>query len=1001
MRCEKREVKDADTDCSAYGTSVMVSASGRRCVTNAEHTTHPTVSCPTGGGWTLTGGQCQKTIQVDEVRTTVDEVQYEVEYTVRVAPYTAQVRKAPYTETVRVAPYTAQVRKAPYTETVRVAPFTETVTQTYTRRQRYCAQYDHEFGTGCIRWAYRNVTETVTETVDAYNYETRDVYNYETVDAYNYETRDVYNYETVDAYNYETRTRWECCKSVVREVTVTVDRTVKLDPKRMKRTCPTTYVLDTNTNHCKRPAGTYLGNGSSVCPDSTWTLDSTDRTCSRVLPGVVRYTCDEGDTEITPETTPPTCSTYVCPADYQLDSTASPTECFRYVCPDGYSLDSTSPTAMCFQYKCSEGYRLDSPDSTPKCTYLECSDGQHRFDGEPVSSCHDNHEVPTRCSGTYTKHSATNTHQDVPCPTDIDCPVSSGYLARQMHRHTDTKGHANCGVHPRESCTGHTERWIPPGGGHDIVQLECTRRTTKSGIVNPNTTLWSPFDVDAQGRPILCPESRSGVLGANPDIGEAFDFCMRHYELAAIGHASGYDLEAAIQEYEKEQGRALPSLVKDNMRWLEQVFARSGPILVSTSEFSPKTASLFDDSAHAEIICGALTDAGFTVAQGVVRQTLGRVPYVGVFVVLVGPSAGSGGAEVAKSVNCSDDKESTSTADGSTVPEVSVSGGDAVTEGGKAIFTVSASPAPSAPLTVDVSVTSSGDFGVAAVSHQVVISTEGTGSLTITTSDDDANEADGSVTATVGDGTGYTVRQSANSASVPVSDDDDAPPADPVVSITAGSGMTEGGDAVFTLAADPALFAPLTVNVTVTQSGDFGVATGSRQVTIPMSGSVTLTVTTTNDSTDEADGSATATISAGSGYTVSATAGTATVAIADDDDPAPPTSKPSISVGDVSAGEGDGSVSFTVEMSTAAAGSVTVYYSVPGATATAYGDYLPEWGQVTFASGDTSKTVRISLIDDDVGGEGSETFLLRLLLVDTTYATLGDGIAEATITDND
>ncbi len=324
-----------------------------------------------------------------------------------------------------------------------------------------------------------------------------------------------------------------------------------------------------------------------------------------------------------------------------------------------------------------------------------------------------------------------------------------------------------------------------------------------------------------------------------------------------------------------------------------------------------------------------------------------------------------------------------------------------MTEGGKAIFTVSASPAPSAPLTVDVSVTSSGDFGVAAVSHQVVISTEGTGSLTITTSDDDANEADGSVTATVGDGTGYTVRQSANSASVPVSDDDDAPPADPVVSITAGSGMTEGGDAVFTLAADPALFAPLTVNVTVTQSGDFGVATGSRQVTIPMSGSVTLTVTTTNDSTDEADGSATATISAGSGYTVSATAGTATVAIADDDDPAPPTSKPSISVGDVSAGEGDGSVSFTVEMSTAAAGSVTVYYSVPGATATAYGDYLPEWGQVTFASGDTSKTVRISLIDDDVGGEGSETFLLRLLLVDTTYATLGDGIAEATITDND
>ena len=126
--------------------------------------------------------------------------------TVRVAPYTETVRVAPYTETVRVAPFTGRVRVAPYTETVRVAPYSETITGTYDRTETYCARWDVVVGQSvCVEWATRVVTVTYTEVVEAFNYETRDVYNYETVDAYNYETRDVYNYETVDAYNYETR----------------------------------------------------------------------------------------------------------------------------------------------------------------------------------------------------------------------------------------------------------------------------------------------------------------------------------------------------------------------------------------------------------------------------------------------------------------------------------------------------------------------------------------------------------------------------------------------------------------------------------------------------------------------------------------------------------------------------------------------------------------------------------------------------------------------------
>ena len=46
----------------------------------------------------------------------------------------------------------------------------------------------------------------------------------------------------------------------------------------------------------------------------------------------------------------------------------------------------------------------------------------------------------------------------------------------------------------------------------------------------------------------------------------------------------------------------------------------------------------------------------------------------------------------------------------------------------------------------------------------------------------------------------------------------------------------------FTLTATPAPFADLTVSVTVSVVGDFGVSAGSLTVTIPTSGSATLTI---------------------------------------------------------------------------------------------------------------------------------------------------------------
>ena len=114
------------------------------------------------------------------------------------------------------------------------------------------------------------------------------------------------------------------------------------------------------------------------------------------------------------------------------------------------------------------------------------------------------------------------------------------------------------------------------------------------------------------------------------------------------------------------------------------------------------------------------------------------------------------------------------------------------------------------------------------------------------------------------------------------------PDPDPEVTVSAAGGVTEGTPASFTVTATPAPSSPLSVNVSVGQSGDYAAAgtIGSRTVTVPASGSVTLDVATVDDSTDEPDGSVSVAVDAGTGYTVAASPNdAASVTVSDDDDP--------------------------------------------------------------------------------------------------------------------
>ncbi len=140
-------------------------------------------------------------------------------------------------------------------------------------------------------------------------------------------------------------------------------------------------------------------------------------------------------------------------------------------------------------------------------------------------------------------------------------------------------------------------------------------------------------------------------------------------------------------------------------------------------------------------------------------------------------------------------------------PEVSISAGSGVTEGGNASFTVTANPAPASALSVSVSVSQTGDYGVTVGSQTVTIPTGGSYTLSVATSDDNVDEADGSVTVTVDSGTGYDVSTSNGAATVAVSDDDDPPPppkvnATPALSISDASGG-EGDTIEFTVTLSP------------------------------------------------------------------------------------------------------------------------------------------------------------------------------------------------------
>ena len=219
-----------------------------------------------------------------------------------------------------------------------------------------------------------------------------------------------------------------------------------------------------------------------------------------------------------------------------------------------------------------------------------------------------------------------------------------------------------------------------------------------------------------------------------------------------------------------------------------------------------------------------------------------------------------------------------------------------------------------------------------------------------------------------------------DSVAVTIVDNREPPP---VVTIAPGGAVIEGAPAVFTLTAAPAPAADLGVSVTVSESGAFAEASalGARTVTIPAGqASASFEVATVDDAVDEPDGAIVAALGTGEGYTAG-DAARASVAVADDDLPLP-----GIVTESSVAREGTNDQAFfRVRLDGAASAAVSVDYATADGTgvwsgaaapATAGADYTATSGTLTFAPGETLKTVEVPILDDAVD-EGTEYFWLR------------------------
>lgn len=315
-----------------------------------------------------------------------------------------------------------------------------------------------------------------------------------------------------------------------------------------------------------------------------------------------------------------------------------------------------------------------------------------------------------------------------------------------------------------------------------------------------------------------------------------------------------------------------------------------------------------------------------------------------------------------------------------------------IAEGGVLSFTLTLDAASSMPATVkyatlDGTAKAGSDYGAA--SGMVTFAAgETSKTVTVQSAADATFEPDETLTLHLADATGAVIGKADGTGTI---QNDDAPPSLKVASVSA----TEGAALAFTVTLSAASGSPVTVdyatvNGTATAGSDYTAGSGTLSFAANQT-SQTVTVATIQDSAVEPNETFSLHLSQPASATIAVTDATGTIL----NDDVPP---PSLKVGNASTTEG-GVLTFTVSLSAASAKPVTVQYNTVNGTATAPGDYAAKaLTTLTFAAGETSKTVQVQTVQDPTV-EANET--LKLHLASPAGATLAVADGTGTISNND
>ena len=227
--------------------------------------------------------------------------------------------------------------------------------------------------------------------------------------------------------------------------------------------------------------------------------------------------------------------------------------------------------------------------------------------------------------------------------------------------------------------------------------------------------------------------------------------------------------------------------------------------------------------------------------------------------------------------------------------------------------------------------------------------------------------------------------------------DNDAPSGTPQVSINNLTVDEADGTANFVITLDRPSAGVVSINY-ATQDGtalagsDYVAEAGTLKFA-PGETAKTVKVQLINDTLPEGAEAFSLALSGLVGATALNPVGTAVIAANDE----PVVSKASISIDDVTVGEQDGFADFVIRLDAPTSAPLTVNYSTAPSTATNYSDFIPVSGALTFAPGETVKTVSVQVVDNP-DTEATEVYKMNLSSP-SANATIARATATATIID--